>query len=120
MVGYQSEVEVRRDETGPLVGGAFAAWHKHGDVVAIEQDLVEFGDTATFARILELGHVLQDHVHKVVESQERAHDLLVIAHDDVDTGAYALIDQFKRKQLGRIDQRGVLHGNGHFTTRFFI
>ena len=58
--------------------------HQHGDVVPIEQDLVQPGHPPTLAGALVLHHVVQHHVDKVVETQQGAHHLLVILHDDVD------------------------------------
>lgn len=63
----------------------------HGDVVSVEQDLVELCHPPSFGGRLVLRHVLQQHVDKVVESQQSSHHFLVVLHDDVDAGADALI-----------------------------
>ena len=69
----------------------------HGDVVAVEEDLVELGDPPALWRGLVLGDVLEHHVYEVVEAEQGAHDLLVVLHDDVDARADRLVHQFWRE-----------------------
>lgn len=64
--------------------GKYRSTIHHGDVVPIEKDLVEFGNTASFRCRLKLHDILEDHVDEIVETKQRAYDLLVILHDDVD------------------------------------
>ena len=66
----------------------------HGDVVAVEQDRLQLGDPPALWRALVLRHVLQHHVHEVVEPAECANNLLVVLHDDVKAGANTLVHQF--------------------------
>ena len=63
---------------------SFPARHQHGDVVPIQQDLIQPGHSPTLAGALVLHHVIQHHVDKIVKAQQGAHYLLVILHDDVD------------------------------------
>lgn len=70
----------------------------HGNVVPVEQDLVELGDASPLRGGLVLGDVLEEHVDKVIEAQQCAHYLLVILHDDVDAGADALVHQLCRNK----------------------
>lgn len=88
---FPSEVICRGSVTCPVVRWPLSY---HGDVIAIEQDLVQLCDASALGRGFELGHVLQDHVDKVVESEERAHDLLVVLHDNMDSRADGLVHQF--------------------------
>ena len=65
----------------------------HGDIVAIEQDLIELGDSSSLRRALVLGHVFQVHVDEVVEPEQRAHDLFVVLHDDVNARSNSFVHQ---------------------------
>lgn len=62
-------------------------------MIAVEQDLVELGNPPSLRGGLILGHILQHHVHEVIEAEQRPNDLLVALHDDVNAGADALVHQ---------------------------
>ena len=79
----------------------------HCDVVAVEQDLVQLCDPPPLGRGLILGYVLQVHVDKVVKAEERPHQLLVVLHDDVDSGADGLVHELQGEQAGGIGATGV-------------
>lgn len=77
----------------------FLATH-HGDVVPVEEDLVELGDPPALRRGLVLGDVLENHVDEVVEAEEGPHDLLVVLHYDVNPRADRLVHQLWREREG--------------------
>lgn len=62
-------------------------------MIAVQKDLVELGDSPSLGGGLVLRHVLQHHVHEVIEAEQCSDDLLVALHDDVDAGADALVYQ---------------------------
>jgi len=68
--------------------------HQHRDVVPVQEDLVQLGHPPPLAGRLVLGHVLQHHVHEVVEPEQSAHHLLVVLHDDVHPRADGFVHQF--------------------------
>ena len=53
-----------------------ATRHQHGDVVAVQENLVQLGHPPALAGALVLDDVLQHHVDKVVEAEECAHQFL--------------------------------------------
>lgn len=64
------------------------------DVVAVQQNLIEFGDSLSFRRVLHLGDVFQQHVDEVIEAEQCSGHLFVVLHENVDAGADALINKF--------------------------
>lgn len=62
-------------------------------------------------------HVFQDHVDVIVESEQRADDLLVGLHDHVDARADALVDELERHQLHDGRRRGDGRRGAHCRLR---
>ena len=93
---------------GLVYFGSFTAWYQDCDIVAIEQNLIQLGDTAALGCVLKLGHVLDDHIYKVVKPQQGAHDLLVVPHDYMDARTNTFVDELKWQQLRRIGECCIL------------
>lgn len=76
---------------------------QHRDVVSVEEDLVEFGDSLAFRSVLDLCDVFQKHVDEIIESKERSSHLLVVLHEDVNARSDALVDEFwgERRVFGK-------------------
>lgn len=69
------------------------SWTHHRDVVPIEENLFQLCNASPFGRLLILGDILQHHVHIVVKSQQRPHNLLVVLHYYVDSGSDTFVHQ---------------------------
>ena len=69
--------------------------NQHGDVVPIQQNLVQLGDSPALTGHLVLGHVLQHHVDEVVKAEQSADHLLIILHYNVHSGADGFINKFQ-------------------------
>merc|ERR1711872_489500 len=61
---------------------SFSTRNEHSDVIAVEQNLIEFRDPPSLGRVFIFGDVFDDHVDEVVEAQKSPDDLLVVLHDD--------------------------------------
>ena len=73
-----------------------ASRNQHGDVVPIQQDLVQLGHPPALAGHLVLRHVLQHHVDEVVKAEQSADHLLIILHYNVHSGADGFVNKFQR------------------------
>ena len=76
----------------------FSAHHR--DIVPVEQYLIQFCDSSSLRRRLKLWHVLEDHVHEVVETEKRPNDLLVVFHDDMHARADCFVDELWKGKIG--------------------
>merc|ERR1712226_1451446 len=79
--------------TSTMLGAlwSFTSRHQHRDVVSVEEHLIEPSHPLSLAGTLVLHHVLQNHVDKVVESEQGSHDLFVVLHDDVNPRSDSLV-----------------------------
>ena len=67
----------------------------HGDVVAVEEDLIQFGYPPSLWCDFKFCHILQHHVDKVIKAQRRADNFFVGFHDDVNWRADTFVRQLK-------------------------
>mmetsp|Transcript_10883 Transcript_10883/g.45692 ORF Transcript_10883/g.45692 Transcript_10883/m.45692 type:complete len:240 (-) Transcript_10883:37-756(-) len=76
---------------------------QQSDVVAVEQDLVEFRDhLAPLGGHLIFDHIIEHHVDVHVKPPERSHHLLVRFHYDPDARPHAPIHELGGKQLAGV------------------
>lgn len=90
--------------------GNIAARHQHCDCVAVQQDLIQFRDASAFWRVFVLGHILQQHVHKVIEAEQRSDDLLVVPQNDVNSRSDAFVHELCDLVLLGMETNGLHFG----------
>lgn len=80
--------------------GNVSTRHQHGYGIPIQQDLIQFRNASSFRSVFVFGHVLQQHIHKVIEAEQRPDDFLVVPEDDVNARSNAFVDQFCVAKMG--------------------
>lgn len=67
--------------------------HKQRNIIPVQKDLIQFGYAPSFRCIFILCHIFQQHIHKIIESQQRSHHFLVVFHDNVYSRADAFVHE---------------------------
>eukprot|EP00306_Pavlova_sp_CCMP459_P010903 CAMPEP_0185183734 /NCGR_PEP_ID=MMETSP1140-20130426/2148_1 /TAXON_ID=298111 /ORGANISM="Pavlova sp., Strain CCMP459" /LENGTH=88 /DNA_ID=CAMNT_0027749759 /DNA_START=569 /DNA_END=835 /DNA_ORIENTATION=+ len=83
----------------PILIWRLSSRNKDGNVVPIEQNLVQLGDASSLGGDFIFCHILKHHVHVVIEAPQCPHELLIALHDDPDARADALVDELEGQDL---------------------
>lgn len=86
-----SEIIRQVSENYQIVNGTID--NNHRNVAAIEENLIQFRDSATLRRCLALRYVLQQHVYEIVKALQRSHNFLIIFHNNVYPRTDTLVNQ---------------------------
>lgn len=70
----------------------------HCDIVAIQQNSIEFCNSSAFRCSFTFCDIIEKHVYKIIEAQKRPDNFLVILHDDVNSRSNTLVHQFYNNQ----------------------